>query len=140
MKSKVYSVQELVDHWQPRLLCLTETHMQVEEEITIPAYETIHRNNKALNSGGIIIAVKDKKKIITMPVKQGAEVGQTLWILLNNQKKKRKVGAIYEPQKGVTANKELKTLYTSIIEKNHKSKRRTLTINNNRRLLCKNRI
>ena len=42
-----------------------------------------------------------------MQVKQEAEVGQTLWILLNNKKKKRKVGVIYAPHKGVTPNKEL---------------------------------
>ena len=50
-----------------------------------------------------------------MQVKQKTEVGQTLWILLNNQKKKIKVGLIHAPQ-GVTRNNELKKLYTSITE------------------------
>ena len=85
LKSKVDSVQELVDDCQPNLLCLVETHMQEEEEITIPGYETIYRNDKISNSGGILIAVKDTLKTITMQVKQETEVGQ---ILLNNQKKK----------------------------------------------------
>ena len=57
-----------------------------------------------------------------MQVKQKTEVGQTLWILLNNQKKKIKVGVIYAPQEGVTANKELKKLYTSITEEIIKAK------------------
>ena len=87
LKSKVDSVQELVDDCQLNLLCLVETHMQEEEEITIPGYETIYRNDKISNSGGILIAVKDTLKTITMQVKQETEVGQ---ILLNNQKKKRK--------------------------------------------------
>ena len=52
-----------------------------------------------------------------MQVKQETEVGQTLWILLNNSKKKKiKVGVIYAPQEGVIPNKELEKLYTSIME------------------------
>ena len=46
LKSKVDSVQELVDDCQPNLLCLVEIHMQEQEEITIPGYETIYRNDK----------------------------------------------------------------------------------------------
>ena len=70
MKSKVDSLQELVDDCQPNLLCLVETHMQEEEEIRIPGYLTIFRNDKTSNSGGIIITVKDTVKTITMQVKQ----------------------------------------------------------------------
>ena len=97
LKPKIDSVQELVDDCQPNLLCLGETHMQEEEEIIIPRYGTIYRNDKTSNSGGIIIAVKDTMKKITMQVKQETEVGQTLRILLNNQKKKIKAGVIYAP-------------------------------------------
>ena len=69
-----------------------------------------------------MIAVKDTLKTITMQVKQKTEVGQTLWILLNNQKKKIKVGVIYAPQERVTPNKELKKLHTSITEEIIKAK------------------
>ena len=54
-------------------------------------------------------------KTITKQGKYVTEVGQTLWILLNNQKKKIKVGVIYPSKESVTLNKELKKLYTSII-------------------------
>ena len=116
MKSKVDSVQELVDDCQPNLLCLVETHMQEEEEIGMPGYETMYQNGKTSNSGGIIISVKDTMKTITMQLKQETEVGQKLWILLNNQKKKIKVGVIFVSQEGVTPNKELKKLYASVME------------------------
>ena len=96
--------------------------MQEEEEITTPGYETIYRNDKTSNSGGILIAVKDTLKTTTMQVKQETDVGQILWILLNNQKKKIKVGVIYAPQEGVTPNKELKKLHTSITEEIIKAK------------------
>ena len=53
LKSKVDSVQELVDDCTPNFLCLGGTHTQEEEEITILGYETIYQNDKTSNSGGI---------------------------------------------------------------------------------------
>ena len=43
--------------------------MQEEEEIKTPGYETIYRNDKTSNSGGIMIVVTDTMKTITMQVK-----------------------------------------------------------------------
>ena len=66
-----------------------------------------------------------------MQVKQETEVGQILWMLLNNKKsKKKKAGVIYAPQEDVTPNKELKNCIHHN-GRNHKSKRPK--INNNRR-------
>ena len=73
LKSKVDSVQELVDDCQPNLLCLVEIHMQEKQEIKITGYETIYRNDKTSNSGGLLIAVKDTLKTITMQVKEKTE-------------------------------------------------------------------
>ena len=51
-----------------------------------------------------------------MQVKQETEVGQILWILLNNQKNKIKVAVIYAQHEVVTPNKKFKKLYISITE------------------------
>ena len=75
LKSKVDSVQELVDDCQSNLLCVVETHTQEEEEIEMPGCDTIYKNDKTSNSGGILITVKDTLKTIFMHVKQEAEVG-----------------------------------------------------------------
>ena len=40
--------------------------MLKEEEITVPRYETVFRENRTNNSGGIMIAVKDNIKTIRM--------------------------------------------------------------------------
>lgn len=61
--------------------------MPDEVKITISGYETIYWNDETSNSEGIITAVKDTMKTITMQLKQETEVGQTLWTLLNNKKK-----------------------------------------------------
>ena len=122
LKSKVDSVQEVADDCQPKLLCLEETHMQEKEEIRMPVYETIYQNEKTPNSERIIISIKNTMKTITMQVKQETEVGQTLWILLNIQKKKTNVGVICAPREDVTPNKELKKLHTSVREEIIKAK------------------
>ena len=63
-----------------------------------------------------MIEVKNNFKIISVEVNRYDEVGQTLWILLNNQRQKIRTGAIYRPQKNMTSNNELKLLYKTISE------------------------
>ena len=41
LKSKLDSLQEMIDDYQPALVCIVETHMQKEEEIQIPGYSLV---------------------------------------------------------------------------------------------------
>ena len=67
MKSKVDSLTELVEDQKPTIFCFVETHLEKEEEeVAIAGYETIYRNDKAANSGRILVAVKDNIKTVTM--------------------------------------------------------------------------
>ena len=43
-------------------------------------------------------------------------MGQSLWILLTNTKKKNRIGVIYTPQEKVTPTSELKLMYEDIRE------------------------
>ena len=63
--------------------------MQEEEEITIPAYESTYRKDKASNRGRIILSVKKTIKPITMQVKQGTE-GRTVIVDTTKYSKKKK--------------------------------------------------
>ena len=58
-----------------------------------------------------IIKVRNSIKTISVEVRRYDGVGQTLWILLNNQKQKIRNGAIYELQENLTPNNQLKLLY-----------------------------
>ena len=82
LKSKIDALDEAIDDYKPNLICLVETHLTKEEEIGIPGYR-IHRNNDTKNRG-ILIAVRNSIKTISVEVRRYDEVGQTLWILLNN--------------------------------------------------------
>ena len=78
----------MIDDYQPALVCIVETHMQKEKEIQIPAYSLVYRNDRSANSGGILIGVRDNIKNICLELTQEHKVGQSLWILLTNTKKK----------------------------------------------------
>ena len=88
-------------------MCLVEKHLAKEEQIGIPGYR-IYRNDGSKNSKEILIAVRNSIKSISAEVSGNDEVGQKLWIFLNNQKQKIRIGAIYGPQGNVTPNNELK--------------------------------
>ena len=105
----------MTDDYQPALLCIVETHMQKEEEIQIPGYSLVYRNDRSANSRGILIGVRDNTKN-SLELKKENKVGQCLLILLTNTKKKIRIGVIYEPQKNVTSNNELKLMYEDIRE------------------------
>ena len=55
----------MIDDYQPALVCIVETHMQKEEEIQIPGYSLVYRNDRSANSGRILIGVRDNIKNIS---------------------------------------------------------------------------
>ena len=109
MKSKVDSLTELVEDQKPTIVCLVETHLEKEEEVAIPGYETIYRNDKTANS--ILVAVKEIIKTVTIQTHKEKQVGEGPWIPIDNKKNKLKLAVIYAPQENKTPNNELKKMY-----------------------------
>ena len=54
----------------------------------MPGYSLVYCNDRSENSGGILIAVRDNIKNISLELTQENKLGQNLWILLTNTKKK----------------------------------------------------
>ena len=100
----------MIDDYQPSLVCIIETHMQKEEEIQIPGYSLVYRNDRSANSGRILIMVRDNIKNISLELTQENKVGQSLWILVTNRKKKIRVAVIYGRQENVTPNNGMKSI------------------------------
>ena len=96
------------------LKCLVETHMQKEEEIRMSGYSQIFSHDRSGNSGGIKLTVKENIKAVTIEVAQKNEIGQSLWILVDNNRSKVRVGVIYVPKENITSNNELKIIYINI--------------------------
>ena len=103
----------MIDDYQPSLV---ETHMQKEEEIQIPGYSLVYCKDRSENKGGILIEVGDNIINISLELTQENKVGQSLWVLVTNTKKKIKAGVIYSPQENVTPNNKLKIAYEDIRE------------------------
>ena len=80
----------MINDYQPALVCIVETHMQKEEEIQMLGYSLVYRNDRSANSGKILIGVTNNIKNISLELTQENKVGQRLWILLTNRKKKIK--------------------------------------------------
>ena len=114
LKSKVDSLMETTSNYQSVLICSVEAHLQKEEEIRIPGYSPIFCNDRSGNSGSIMLAVKENIRIVTLEVVQEKETGQSLCILLDNNRTEIRIGVIYAPQENVTSNKELKIMYNNI--------------------------
>ena len=56
LKSKIDSLAEIIDDYEPTQICLVETHLSKEEQIQIPGYK-IFRSGGTNNSRGILIAL-----------------------------------------------------------------------------------
>ena len=56
----------MIDYYQPALVCIVKTHMQKEEEIQIPGYSLVYRNDRSANIGVIPIGVRDYIKNISL--------------------------------------------------------------------------
>ena len=69
----------MIDDYQPSLVCIVETNMQKVEEIQIPGYSLVYRNDRSPNSGGILIGVRDNIKNISLKLTQKNKVDQSLW-------------------------------------------------------------
>ena len=57
------------------LIWLVETHLQKEEEIRIPGYSQIFRNDKSQNGGDIVLAVKGNIRTDILEVAQEKKIG-----------------------------------------------------------------
>ena len=60
-----------------------------------------------------MLAVKENIITVTLEVAQKKKLRQSLWILLDNNRSKIRVGVIYAPQENVTLNNELKIMYNN---------------------------
>ena len=61
-----------------------------------------------------MLAVKKNIKTVTLEVNKEKEIGQNLWILLDNNRSKIRIGVAYASQENVTSNNELKVMYNNI--------------------------
>ena len=114
LKSKVNSLADIIAEKYPSVICLVETHLAKEDTISIEGYDLIFINDSTSDSGGILIACENILRSITVQVDEYSEVGQTLFIKLDNRRVQLRIGTVYAPQESRTPNQDLKKLYKAI--------------------------
>ena len=110
------SFLELIDEINPTIICLlVETYLEYEDEINIKGYVVMALNRKS-HGVGVLIAVKEELKNITVKIEEEMEDGEMIWILINNGQIAVKIGVVYLPQESRTKTARIKTIYKKIGE------------------------
>ena len=85
LKTKFASLLEKIEEFEPTMVCITETHMLKDEPLEIEGYRVM-RNDRDNLGGGVLVAVDEKIADICTIVEKESEVGETLWIVIDNQR------------------------------------------------------
>ena len=82
-KSKVDSIEAILQELGPTIFCAVETHLDKKEDVKIEGYE-VKRLDGTANSGGILVAIKDTIKTVVVEIIDNTEVGQMKWLKITN--------------------------------------------------------
>ena len=85
IKTKLDSLVRIVTELSPQVICLTETMLGEKEKVEIDGYTPFHNSNKS-GQGGIIIAVKNDLKDVTIETERTLEDYQSLWVKVDTKK------------------------------------------------------
>ena len=111
LKCKTLSFEEIIRTTKPTVIAITETHMYEDYKFQLQGYAEPFRNDRNQDGGGVMLLVKEELKHISVEVKRTSEHLESLWILINNEKVKLRIGVVYFPQE---QDQDLKEIYKII--------------------------
>ena len=112
IKSKMESLESILDERKPDIVGIVETMLDKQEEIKLKEYKVI-RNDRNREGGGVMLAVKREFEHVTVEVSRTAVFEQSIWILIGSKDKVR-IDLIYAPQESRTSKKQIKDMYDRI--------------------------
>ena len=112
IKSKLESLRNIVEEEKPDIIGIAETMLDKTEDITIQGYKMI-RNDRDKEGGGVLLAVKEEYRHVTMEVNRNSIVEESIWISMGTKQKYR-IGLIYAPQETTTQKVKLEGMYKRI--------------------------
>ena len=71
----------------------------------------MHTNNRNLEGGGVLLAVRNELKYVTTEVKKTKDKVESLWIVIDNKRIKIRIGIVYFPQE---QDQDIKEIYKVI--------------------------
>ena len=113
LKSKRSSFEEIIAELKPTVVAVTETWMDDSNSLELEGYATPFKNNRNVEGGGVLLAVRKELEHVTTEVKRTKEAMESLWIVINNTKIRIRIGVVYFPQE---QDQNLKEIYSIIKE------------------------
>ena len=108
-KTKIASIQEIVETTKPSLLGLSETKLKKDDGFGLPGYKVKRADRGGgRDGGGVLFAYKEELENIMEVVKEETELAEMLWIKLDNNVTRVRFGIVYMPQEKSKSLEELK--------------------------------
>ena len=121
LKTKNLSLERIIEEERPTIIGLTETKLNETDKFEINGYE-VKRVDRKKEGGGVLIAFKKCLKNVVVVVREEHDAEEMLWVKIDNQKVKLRIGIIYMPQECVTTVPQIKAIYKKIEEEVQKAK------------------
>ncbi len=115
VKSKINSLQDIVTEQNPTFICLSETKLNEGDIVDMEGY-VIKRRDRLGEGGGVLIGYKEGIANIVNVVREEHEKLEMLWVKLDNNVVKVRIGVVYMPQENLKTVKELGEIYRLIEE------------------------
>ena len=113
IKSKIESLQEIVEEKKPDIIALVETHLEKEEQLKIEGYHIIRKDRNS-EGEGVMLAMKERYRDAYVEMENDEnDDGENIWIVLGT-KTKYKIGVIYAPKGDKAGIGEIRTRYKNI--------------------------
>ena len=106
------------------MIAITETWTDEDCEVEIEGYVPFP-NSRNQDGGGVVILVRRELKYITTEVKKTKEHLESIWVVINNNRIKIRIGIVYFPQEKDQNQKEI---YDIIKQQIHESRERDESI------------
>ncbi len=112
---KFDSFLDKVDEVKPTMICITESHLHEKQMFEMEGYK-VYRNDRDNKGGGVMICIKKELENICTVVEKSKDVGEMMWMVMDNSRIKIRVGVVYAPQESRTHKDKLKVMYEKIDE------------------------
>ena len=116
LKSKIESLEHIIDDSKPTVVALVETKLGEKEEIKIQGYKPLPMNRDK-NGGGVMLLVRKEIQNITVLIEKQTDIGEVMWVVISNGRYNIRMGIVYAPQECKSTVPQLKTMYKGI--RNH---------------------
>ena len=116
MKTKVDSLEEILQQRKPHIVCLVETHLYGDKskDIKIKGYKPVGTRERVDKGGGGILVLCKERLHKVMNYIPSTEDKELVWVKLSTSQVSIKVGVVYFPQESTTKLKEIKEIYQEL--------------------------